>query len=163
MESPEEVGTPEERGLVVGTAVSAVKGTVKTPVEGVVCVPDHGIAGDAHAGPGPRQVSILALESIRRMEERFGETLGIGRFGENVVVSGCDLASVALGDRLGFGDSVVLEVTAIGKECHFGCEIRRRTGDCIMPREGVFARVVAGGPIRPGMAVGIRRPKGGDR
>lgn len=146
------------RSALVGLATSKQKGTPKSPVSRCVALRGLGIEGDAHAGPGPRQVSILAIESIRRMEDRLGEPLGIGRFGENVVVEGLDLRDSREGDLLGCGPQTVLEVTAIGKECHQGCDIRRRTGDCIMPREGVFARVVLGGELAVGDGVRSLRP-----
>ncbi len=141
---------------VVAVALSRVKGVPKDPVERVRLLRDSGVEGDAHAGPGPRQVSLLALPSIRVMEERFGAPLGFGRFAENVVVD-APLAGVEVGDLVGLGRAV-LEVTALGKECHKGCAIRAKTGDCIMPREGVFARVMAGGEVRAGHLVRVVRP-----
>jgi molybdopterin-guanine dinucleotide biosynthesis protein A len=134
---------------VAAVAVSREKGTPKISVDSAVLRRDHGLVGDAHAGPGDRQVSILALPGIRDMEARFGSPLGFGRFGENLVLTDAILGC-RLGDLLSVGERVVLEVTAIGKECHLGCAIRQQTGDCIMPREGVFARVVAGGTVVPG-------------
>lgn len=142
---------------VAALAVSRDKGVPKDPVARVRLVADHGIAGDAHAGPGPRQVSMLALPSIRGMEAKFGAPLGFGRFGENVVVDGV-LKGVAPGDRIRLGDDAELEVTVLGKECHHGCAIRQQTGECIMPVEGVFARVVTGGEVAVGAAVRIVRP-----
>lgn len=142
---------------VVAVATSAAKGTPKGPVARGRLVRGHGIEGDAHAGPGPRQVSLLSLPSIRAMEARFGAPLGFGRFGENVVVDG-ELAGTAGGDLLAIGNRAVLEVTAIGKVCHTGCAIREVTGDCIMPREGVFARVVLGGEVAPGDVMRSIRP-----
>lgn len=150
---------------VAAVALSRVKGVPKEPVERVRLVRESGVAGDAHAGPGPRQVSLLALTSIRGMEARFGAPLGFGRFGENVVVDdapdgaggGAWAGRVAIGDLVGVGGAV-LEVTALGKECHKGCAIRVQTGDCIMPREGVFARVVSGGEVRAGDPVRVVRP-----
>jgi molybdopterin-guanine dinucleotide biosynthesis protein A len=146
------------RGALVGLATSKQKGTPKSPVSRCVALRGLGIEADAHAGPGPRQVSILAIESVRRMESQLGEPLGIGRFGENVVVEGLALADARAGDLIACGSRTVLEVTAIGKECHQGCDIRRRTGDCIMPREGVFARVVLGGEMAVGDGVRSLRP-----
>ena len=134
---------------VSAVALSRVKGVPKDAVDSVLLVRESGVQGDAHAGPGPRQVSLLAWPSIRRMEQRFGSPLGFGRFGENVVVD-APLDRVGVGDLIGLGRDAVLEVTAIGKECHRGCAIRLKTGDCIMPREGVFARVVASGPVTAG-------------
>ncbi len=151
---------------VAAVARSSVKGVPKDPVERARLVREWGVEGDAHAGPGPRQVSVLALGSIRAMEERFGAALGFGRFGENVVVddaldreaSGGRWADqVEVGDLVGLGRAVV-EVTALGKECHKGCAIRVKTGDCIMPREGVFGRVVAGGEVTAGDPVRVVRP-----
>lgn len=141
---------------VAALAISAQKGVQKDSVDRATFVADFGITGDAHAGSGLRQVSLLPLPSIRWMEEKFGAPLGFGKFGENIVVDG-PLADVGLGDRIRIGDTVVLEVTAIGKECHEGCEIRQVTGDCIMPREGVFTRVVAGGEVAPGAVIRILR------
>lgn len=142
------------RMRVAALAISTRKGVQKDPVDRATFVADFGIAGDAHAGPGPRQVSLLPLPSIRWMEGKFGAPLGFGKFGENVVVDG-PLADVRQGDRIRIGDEVVLEVTAIGKVCHEGCAIRQVTGDCIMPREGVFTRVVAGGEVAPGAIVRV--------
>ena len=141
---------------VAALAVSARKGVQKDPVDRATFVADFGISGDAHAGSGLRQVSLLPLPSIRWMEERFGAPLGFGRFGENIVVDG-PLADVGPGDRIRIGDEVVLEVTVVGKVCHDGCAIRQVTGDCIMPREGVFTRVVSGGEVAPGAVVRIFR------
>jgi MOSC domain-containing protein YiiM len=141
---------------VVAVATSAVRGVPKQPVARIRLVADHGVAGDAHAGPGERQVSLLALEGIRRMEARTGTTLGFGRFGENVVIDG-PLDGLAPGDVVAIGDDAVLEVTVIGKTCHHGCAIREQAGDCIMPREGVFARVVRSGDVAPGSPVRFGR------
>jgi len=144
-------------GRVAAVALARVKGVPKDPVERVRLVRGQGVEGDAHAGPGPRQVSLLGLPGIRAMEIRFGSALGFGRFGENVVVEGA-LDGAAPGDLVALGDEAVLEVTVIGKECHHGCVIRQRTGDCIMPREGVFTRVLAGGEVATGDAVRWLRP-----
>jgi len=134
--------------------VSLEKGKVKIPVDRALFVSNHGIEGDAHAGPGARQVSVLSLESIHGMEARFGSALGGGRFGENLVIKGLDPTHVTPGTRLTIDERVVLEVVEIGKECHEGCEIRRVTGDCIMPREGLFCRVITGGEVHTGASVG---------
>jgi MOSC domain-containing protein YiiM len=108
----------------------------------------HGLVGDAHAGSG-RQVSLLALEAIGRMCELL-PGLKPGDFAENLTLSGLNPAVLPVGQRLRVGEQVLLEITQIGKTCHHGCEIRRLAGDCIMPREGVFARVLAGGTVRKG-------------
>jgi MOSC domain-containing protein YiiM len=116
---------------------------------------DHGIVGDAHAGPWHRQVSLLARESIDRVREVLPD-LGDGDFAENVVTAGVDLPDLRIGDRLLLGGKSLLEVTQIGKECHEACAIRQAIGDCIMPREGIFCRVIEGGPLRAGDAVEVR-------
>ena len=110
--------------------------------------------GDAHAGDWPRQVSLLPAESIAKVRDLMPD-LADGAFAENLVTSGLDLSAVAVGSRVAIGDEVVLEVTQIGKECHRGCAIRQITGDCIMPREGIFCKVVRGGPISTGNAAAV--------
>ena len=129
--------------------LSAAKGTVKTPVAAAEARADHGLVGDAHAGPGERQVSLLAWESVERMRALYAE-IGDGDFGENLVTRGLDWTGAAPGERVRVGATALLEITRIGKDCHQGCVIRERTGDCIMPREGVFCRVLRGGPVKPG-------------
>jgi molybdenum cofactor synthesis domain-containing protein len=121
----------------------------KQPVESAVFRADHGIQGDAHAGDWHRQVSLLAAEDIETVRRRLPD-LRPGAFAENVVVSGLDLAPVGLGTCLRLGRDVVLSVTQIGKVCHVPCRIAEATGDCIMPRLGLFARVESGGEVRPG-------------
>lgn len=110
---------------------------------------DWGIEGDAHAGDWHRQVSLLPGESIATVRLQL-PTLADGDFAENLVTVGLDLRGVKVGDRLRLEGGAVLEVTQIGKECHQGCVIREKTGDCIMPREGVFTRVIAGGVVEVG-------------
>lgn len=146
-------------GTVVSVNVSREKGTRKAPVDEIRLRVDHGIEGDAHAGPWHRQVSLLAQESIDTMAGR-GLELEPGDFAENVTTRGLRLWSIPVGARLAVGDEVLLEVTQIGKECHRGCEIRRQVGDCVMPREGIFARVLRGGVIRPGDPI-VEGPQGG--
>ena len=136
------------RGRIVAVSVSGRKGERKTPVPRATLVPGHGLARDAHAGPGPRQVSLLAAESIARMKAK-GVDVGPGDFAENVTVEGLELASLKVGDRLAVGEALV-EITQIGKECHDRCAIYFQAGDCVMPREGVFARVLRGGSVAPG-------------
>ncbi|MBM3422784.1 MAG: MOSC domain-containing protein [Chlorobi bacterium] len=140
-------------GVIEAVCVSPEKGVVKQAVEEIVLRAEWGIEGDAHAGEWHRQVSLLAGESIDRMREKMPD-LDHGAFAENIVTRGIDVLSLAVGDRLQAGDGVVLEVTQIGKQCHNdGCAIQRATGDCIMPREGVFCRVLRGGVLRSGMPV----------
>ena len=136
-------------GRIEAICISREKGTVKETVTDAELRVGHGIVGDAHAGDWHRQVSLLPSESIAEVRTMMPD-LADGAFAENLVTSGMDLARVRVGDKVAIGDDVLLEVTQIGKECHHGCAIRRITGDCIMPREGVFCRVLKGGRIRPG-------------
>lgn len=140
-------------GIVRAVCVSEKKGTSKHPVAMAEFVEDLGIAGDAHAGKWHRQVSLLSLEKIQEFGRR-GARVEFGDFGENLVVEGIDFASLPVGCVLSCGQ-VQLEVTQIGKECHSHCAIFQQVGDCIMPREGVFAKVLKGGVIRPGDSMEI--------
>lgn len=135
-------------GRVAAVSVSRRKGEKKTPVPFAVLVEGHGVRDDAHAGPGHRQVSLLGSESIAKMKAK-GLSVGPGDFAENVTVEGIDLPRLQVGDRLRLGEAVV-EITQIGKECHDRCAIYFQAGDCVMPREGIFARVVRGGTVAPG-------------
>ena len=135
-------------GNVLAVCVSTEKGTQKQNVGTAVFVEDWGIEGDAHAGKWHRQVSLLSHEKIEAFRAR-GAQVEDGAFGENLVVSGIDFRSLPLGTKFQCND-VVLELTQIGKECHSGCEIYKIMGDCIMPREGVFTRVLHGGSISVG-------------
>ncbi len=140
-------------GVLEAICVSVEKGTVKLAVPSAELRESWGIEGDAHAGEWHRQISLLAGESIDLVREMMPE-LDYGMFGENLVTRGIDLAGLAIGDRLLVGEQVVLEVTQVGKECHNGgCPIQKATGDCIMPREGIFCKVLAGGGVAPGSAV----------
>jgi MOSC domain-containing protein YiiM len=142
-------------GKIVAVCVSLNKGERKTPMPSVELRPDHGIVGDAHAGDWHRQVSLLAKESIAKMQ-RLGLNVDAGDFAENLTTEGIDLLALAIGDRLQVGD-VLLEITQIGKECHTRCAIYHQAGDCVMPKEGLFARVIKGGVVRPGMLVDVPR------
>ena len=140
-------------GYIEAVCISTEKGVVKSEVQEIVLRAGWGIEGDAHAGEWHRQVSMLSGESIDRMREKMPE-LDHGVFAENIVTRGIDLVSLSPGVRLQVGETVLLEVTQIGKECHNdGCAIQRATGDCIMPREGVFCRVLQGGVLCSGMTV----------
>ncbi len=139
-------------GRVVAVCIGRKRGTVKKPVRSAKFKPDYGIVGDAHTGKGPRQVSVLAKESIDDIRATI-PNLASGAFAENIVTSGIDYALIAVGDRIILGDNIVLEVSQIGKECHTVCAIRSLVGDCIMPREGLFCRVLRGGRLKPGDAV----------
>ena len=134
--------------VIISINISLKKGEQKKPVETAVIEADHGIHGDAHAGNWNRQISLLAGESIDGVKEVL-PTLKNGAFAENIITRGMDLSSLRIGDRLQIGDEVILEITQIGKECHnSGCAIKKATGDCIMPREGIFARVIKGGTLK---------------
>lgn len=128
--------------------ISKEKGVVKEPVPAAELKVNHGIIGDAHAGDWHRQVSLLAAESIAKVKAVMPD-LPDGAFAENVITSGLELVSLPVGSKLRLGETL-LEVTQIGKECHSGCAIKEITGDCVMPREGIFCKVIEGGPIKPG-------------
>ncbi|MBI5208490.1 MAG: MOSC domain-containing protein [Elusimicrobia bacterium] len=136
-------------GGVVAVCLSGRKGDKKRPVEAALLVRDRGLEGDAHAEGGLRQVSLLARESALTLEAK-GLVTEPGDFAENLSTEGIALAALAIGARLRLGRDAVLEITRIGKECHARCAIFRQVGDCVMPREGVFAKVVRGGRVRPG-------------
>ncbi|MDR2479537.1 MAG: MOSC domain-containing protein [Treponema sp.] len=133
---------------VCAICISPEKGTAKHRVSEGEFIAGHGIKGDAHAGHWHRQVSLLSLEKINAFREK-GAEVEFGDFGENLVVDGIDFRSLPIGAALRCG-TVVLEITQTGKECHSHCEIYRRMGDCIMPREGVFAKVIHGGLVKTG-------------
>ena len=133
---------------VVSVCVSRNKGEKKTPVVQVELRPGHGIVGDAHAGSWHRQVSLLAIESIRKMQD-MGLDVGAGDFAENLTTEGVELVNLPLGAGVKIGGTL-LEITQIGKECHTRCAIYDQAGDCVMPKEGVFARVVKGGKVQAG-------------
>lgn len=145
-----------KRGRVVAVSTSARKSVRKQNVPEAVLRVEHGLEGDAHAGAWHRQVSLLALESIRKMQER-GLKVGPGDFAENITTEGVDLLALPVGTRLEVGPAL-LEVTQIGKECHTRCAIYYQAGDCVMPREGIFARVLRGGTVRPGDPIVILGP-----
>jgi MOSC domain-containing protein YiiM len=136
--------TPE----VIAVCISEQKGQRKTPVAAVELRENHGIVGDAHAGDWHRQVSLLATESIAKMQA-MGLAVDSGDFAENITTRGIDLVTLPIGTRLAVGEAVI-EVTQIGKECHTRCAIYYQAGDCVMPKEGIFARVLKGGTIAAG-------------
>jgi cyclic pyranopterin monophosphate synthase len=141
-------------GTVVAANVSEAKGERKKAAPEVFLRVEHGIEGDAHAGPWHRQVSLLAQESIDKMTAA-GLTVGPGDFAENITTLGIDVAALPVGTVLDLGEALV-EVTQIGKECHTRCAIYYQAGDCVMPREGIFVRVLRGGRVAPGDAVRVR-------
>ncbi len=136
------------KGIIRAVCTSPAKGTEKTNVHQAHLIEDWGIAGDAHAGKWHRQVSLLSYQKVEAFNLQ-GACVSDGAFGENLLVDGIDCARLPIGTRLQCGD-VLLEVTQIGKECHSGCAIQQRVGYCIMPHEGIFARVLQGGDIREG-------------
>ena len=134
-------------GSVVAVSVSKSKGERKTPAESVHLRENFGIIGDAHAGDWHRQVSLLAEESIAKMIA-LGLAVGPGDFAENITTRGVDLLTLPIGSRVAIGP-VVLEISQIGKVCHTRCAIFYQAGDCVMPKEGIFATVVSGGVVKP--------------
>ena len=130
---------------IVSVNISRNKGTRKTPVKQATLVEDFGIEGDAHGGKWHRQVSLLAYEDIEEMIQR-GFDLSSGDFAGNITTKGVELSNLPVGTRLYIGDTI-MEITQIGKECHNKCAIYYQAGDCIMPRKGIFARVIKGGEI----------------
>ncbi len=141
-------------GKILGICVSEYKGTQKKEVPEAVLVEDWGIEGDAHAGKWHRQVSLLGSEQIEEFRAR-GAEVDYGAFGENLIVEGFHLRLLPIGTIFQVGDAV-LELTQIGKECHSHCQIYKKMGDCIMPREGVFTKVLKGGAIKKGDEIVIK-------
>ena len=133
---------------IVAVCISKNKGERKTPVGQIELREDHGIVGDAHAGDWHRQVSLLAKESIDKMR-KIGLDVDNGDFAENLTTDGINLPKLPVGAQLQIGE-VLLEVTQIGKECHNRCAIYHQAGDCVMPKEGIFAKVLQGGRVYPG-------------
>lgn len=147
-----------QEAVVRAVCISKEKGTVKEPVEEAILIPNHGIYGDAHAGNWHRQISLLARESVKKAEAALGKALPAGVFAENILTEGLCLQELPVGTRLKIG-TAVCQVTQIGKECHQGCEIRRLTGDCVMPREGIFAKVIREGHVKAGDFVTVLKEK----
>jgi len=148
------------QGKIVAVSVSDRKGVVKHNVPQARLLVEHGLEGDAHAETGIRQVSLLALESIDKMRAA-GAKVNPGDFAENLTTLGLDVCSLPVGTRLSVGQEVELEITQIGKACHKGCAIRELVGDCVMPREGVFARVLREGLVKPGDMIEVIDVPGG--
>lgn len=136
-------------GRIVAVCTSPKKGMRKKNVGEGKLVEEHGLEGDAHTGSWHRQVSLLAMESIQKMKD-MGLNVGPGDFAENLTTEGIDLVSLPVGTRLKIGPESLVEVTQIGKECHNRCAIYYQAGDCVMPREGIFVRVLKGGQVRVG-------------
>ena len=141
-------------GIIKAVCTSPKKGMRKKDVGKGELVVEHGLQGDAHAGSWHRQVSLLAMESIAKMQA-MGLTVGPGDFAENLTTVGIDLVSLPIGTRLRVGPEAVGEVTQIGKECHTRCAIYQQAGDCVMPREGIFIKVISSGPVKAGDSIEI--------
>lgn len=135
-------------GIIKAISISKEKGTKKITVPKAILKKDFGIVGDAHAGEKFRQVSLLAEESIKKMQDK-GLKVGSGDFAENITTKGIDLVNLKLGTKLKIGKQVILEVSQIGKVCVNPCNIYYQAGDCIMPREGIFVKVFKGGTVKP--------------
>lgn len=138
-----------KKGKVLAVSISEKKGERKHNKGSALLKKDFGIVGDAHSGTKNRQVSLLASESIEKMRAK-GLNVGPGDFAENITTKEIDLLSLKLGDKLRIGKGALLEVSQIGKVCHTRCSIYYQAGDCVMPREGIFVRVLKGGFIKPG-------------
>ena len=147
---------------IVSIAISKKKGTRKTPVDAAFVSKDHGLEGDAHAGKWHRQVSFLASESIEQARAQ-GLDVTFGDFAENIATTGIDWKTVPVGTHVRLGGNVLVEITQIGKECHNKCAIYYKAGDCIMPREGVFAKVLQEGTIHHGDEIQIIEQSGVSR
>jgi len=136
-------------GIIKAVCTSPRKGMRKKDIGEGLLVEEHGLQDDAHAGPWHRQVSLLAIESIEKMRA-MGLKVGPGDFAENLTTEGIDLVHLPLGTHLKIGSEAVGEVTQIGKECHTRCAIYHQAGDCVMPKEGIFIRVLTGGTVKVG-------------
>jgi MOSC domain-containing protein YiiM len=137
------------KGKIKAISISEKKGTKKTNVPEAEVKIDFGIVGDAHGGNWHRQISLLAIESIDKMIE-MGATVSPGSFAENITTQGIELPDLPIGCRIKAGEKIELEITQIGKECHSRCEIFKQVGDCIMPREGIFVKVLKAGVMKVG-------------
>lgn len=135
-------------GQVMGVCISEKKGTQKTNINRAMFIENHGIENDAHAGNWHRQVSLLSYDKIQDFKAR-GAEVEDGAFGENLIVEGFDFNKLPIGTKFKCGE-VILEMTQVGKECHTHCEIYKKMGECIMPKQGVFAKVLKGGMIATG-------------
>lgn len=134
---------------VLAVCISEVRGIQKHPIEEAELRAGHGIVGDAHAGDWHRQVSLLGIESVNKLQEKITLQLKAGDFAENILVEGICVYELPVGTKLQLG-TALCEVTQIGKTCHNDCAIRKAAGDCVMPREGIFVRVLASGKVKPG-------------
>ncbi len=138
-------------GKTLAVCISERKGTKKHPVDCIDLKINHGIVGDAHAGDWHRQISLLADESVDKMRST-GIDLSAGAFAENILTQGVELKTLPIGTKINIGNAVI-EVTQIGKKCHNDCEIKKITGKCVMPTEGIFAKVITEGTIKAGDSI----------
>jgi len=145
---------PVQKGRVLAVNISKDKGTKKNNIESCTLLKDFGLKGDAHAGPWHRQVSLLANESIEKMKAK-GLKVGYGDFAENITTEGIDLVHLPIGTEIRIGNGVIVRVTQIGKECHDRCAIYYQAGDCVMPKEGIFAEVIREGEVKVGDEINI--------
>jgi MOSC domain-containing protein YiiM len=143
-----------DTGRIIAVSISHRKGERKQNVASVRMILDHGIDTDAHAGNWHRQVSLLGIESIRKIRAK-GIEVEPGDFAENITTEGICLHTLPIGTRLRLGEDVLVEVTQIGKTCHHGCAIFQQVGDCVMPKEGIFVRVLEAGVVKPGDRIEI--------
>ncbi len=151
-----------EPGRIISVNISAKKGIRKKPAESIVIKTNFGIDGDAHASSEwHRQVSLLGIESIRKMQNR-GLDVHPGDFAENITTEGLNLHTLPVGTRLFVGDEVELEISQIGKVCHDRCAIYYQAGDCVMPKEGIFAKVMKGGTIRKNDIITVQKAHTGE-
>jgi MOSC domain-containing protein YiiM len=150
----------EKSGKITAVCKSASKGTVKEDAGSGTLIEEFGLEGDAHGGFAHRQVSIIASEDIDTMRDRL-PGLGPGSFAENLTTEGFDLESLRVGDRIETEGGCLLEVSQIGKECHAKCQVFHLTGDCIMPKKGIFCRVIRGGTVKKGDSICRISKRGG--
>ncbi len=148
------------KGSLFSINLSKTRGVARTPVKSAVLREDFGLEGDARSGPGQRQVSLLAIESIRKQPEcpkanKRESSFGPGDFSESITTEGLDLARLEIGDRLNIGAGIILEISKIGKECHKYCAIYHKLGDCVIPREAIFAKIIKSGRITAGDGIEV--------
>ena len=148
MELDKKTATGEKVGRIVAVSISKKKGIPKSNVNSAKLIENHGIEGNIHAGKWHRQVSFLALESIDKMRAKGLPGLRPGAFAENITTEFLTLPEIEIGTKIKIGQSAELEITQIGKECHDKCAIFVKVGDCVMPREGIFAKVIKSGDIK---------------
>lgn len=140
---------------ITAICISKKRGTVKNPIPQGTIITNFGLENDAHAGDWHRQISLLPIEAVEKFSQEYNLQLTPGVFGENLLIRGIDLKQLPIGTKLQCTNGILLEITQIGKKCHSGCEIQELTGKCIMPHEGVFAKVLHGGIIKANDTINI--------